>query len=486
MIRAAIYCRVSTDSQEREGTSLQTQLENCLKYCESKGYDVSYRYSEAFSGLSLERPELDKLRELVRNESIDVVVCHSLDRLTRDPGHGVIITQEFDKHSVTLEAVTEDVDNTELGKLITYIKGFAAKLDAERRREATTRGKKARLKSGKLPQGTGVGVYGYTWNKETKEREVNEFEASVVRDVLERVATGESIISVARTLNQNNVPTKSRKGSWHSLTVRRMVKNTGYIGLTYFNGTLLPNVTPPIVDKEIFETANKHLVGKLGHPKQQFLLTQHIFCAVCGKPMVGHTLGRRWRYYQCSYALDRENRKRECPSRYVRAEELEAKVWDRAREVIATPEIVLNLLNNAGDGKSLDAIENEIKVLEKHLRSYEKRRTQLLKAMEFEEFDSNEVLDRVNAVKREQAEDENKLSGLIKARDNMISLADAKIKFGKLYERVLTNLDNADFETKRLVLDALDVKVVAGPGEPEITGVIPLELALPTIEQTSA
>jgi len=58
-MKAAIYCRVSTDNQEREGTSLHTQLENCLKYCESKGYEVANRFSEAYSGLSLERPELD-------------------------------------------------------------------------------------------------------------------------------------------------------------------------------------------------------------------------------------------------------------------------------------------------------------------------------------------------------------------------------------------------------------------------------------------
>ena len=55
MKTAAIYCRVSTDNQEREGTSLQTQLEACLKYCQGKSYDVAYRYSEAYSGLSLER-----------------------------------------------------------------------------------------------------------------------------------------------------------------------------------------------------------------------------------------------------------------------------------------------------------------------------------------------------------------------------------------------------------------------------------------------
>ena len=121
MNSAAVYCRVSTDSQEREGTSLKTQLEHCLTYCRDKGYDATYQFSETYSGLSLERPELDKIRELVRNEEIDSIVCYSLDRLSRDPGHGVIITQELEKHGVKLETVTEDVDNSELGKLISYI-----------------------------------------------------------------------------------------------------------------------------------------------------------------------------------------------------------------------------------------------------------------------------------------------------------------------------------------------------------------------------
>ncbi|MFC1979713.1 recombinase family protein [Chloroflexota bacterium] len=55
-MKAATYCRVSTDNQETEGTSLQTQQEACLTYCRDKGYDVSWRFSEAYSWLSLERP----------------------------------------------------------------------------------------------------------------------------------------------------------------------------------------------------------------------------------------------------------------------------------------------------------------------------------------------------------------------------------------------------------------------------------------------
>lgn len=48
MKTAAIYCRVSTEDQEREGTSLQTQLEACLAYCQQKGYQVVRRLSESY------------------------------------------------------------------------------------------------------------------------------------------------------------------------------------------------------------------------------------------------------------------------------------------------------------------------------------------------------------------------------------------------------------------------------------------------------
>ena len=58
---------------------------------------MAYRFSEAYSGLTLERPKLNELRELARAGSIDIIVCYCLDRLSRDPVHGVIIIEELDK-----------------------------------------------------------------------------------------------------------------------------------------------------------------------------------------------------------------------------------------------------------------------------------------------------------------------------------------------------------------------------------------------------
>jgi site-specific DNA recombinase len=487
-MKAAIYCRVSTDAQEKEGTSLQTQLESCVAYCQSKGYEVRQRFTETYSGLSLERPELDRLRDLVRNDAIDIVVCYSLDRLSRDPVHGVIITQELEKHGVILEAVTETVEGTDIGKLVTYIRHFASKLEAEKIKERTMRGKMACVKQGKLPQGTGIGIYGYTWDKETKTRKVNQFEALVVKDIFQRVALGQSLISIARTLNSHNVPSKGKK-LWHSLTIRRMVRHQAYIGKTYFNGTLLPDVSPAIVSKELFEAANAQLDKpkvRTGRAKHEYLLRDHAFCAICGRPLVGHCLNRKYLYYQCSNARPYENGKTKCPAVYIRARELEDMVWSKTKEVLAKPEIILRQLTEASNAAEVSTIEAEIKELQRQLRTYDRRKSNLLEAMELDEFTKDEILDRLNNLKRQRAETEARLETLRRAKDNMIGLANATIKLNELYQGVLDNLENATSEIKRLAFDALDIKVYATPDNVEIKGVIPLELALPTTAQTLA
>jgi len=79
--------------------------------------------------------------------------------------------QELEKPGISLEATTETVDNSEVGKLVFDIKGYVAKLDAERRRDATGRGKRARRKSGKLPPGTGqYGCLPHFWRLSKKTR----------------------------------------------------------------------------------------------------------------------------------------------------------------------------------------------------------------------------------------------------------------------------------------------------------------------------
>ena len=175
-------------------------------------------------------------------------------------------------------------------------------------------------------------------------------------------------------------------------------------------------------------------------------------------------------------------------ARYVRADDLENNVWSRTQEIIRDPGIVLaeirRQLSELSDGVSNDSIDAEIQELENNLSRYEQRRSNLLEALELGEFDRDEFLDRLSKVKRLRFEAEAQLKNLLKIRDNLFNLANANLKLDLLYERVIENLQTCTPELKRLILDALDIKVLASTDKIEIQGVIPLEL--PTTARTSA
>lgn len=400
MKTAMTYCRVSTDTQEREGTSLETQLQACKKYCQEKGYDLAFCFSETYSGLCLERPELEKLREQVRAEAVDVIVCYSLDRLTRDPGHGVIITQELEKHGVTLEAVTEDVDNTELGKLISYIRGFASKLEAEKIKERTVRGRRARAKEGRVSGGFHITyVYNYipVSQKNGGRRAINETEAKWVRQIFrwlvdEGLATG----AIRDRLIASGAPTKTGK-VWRRNTVLAVARNPAYAGKTYAFTSLkhrarqkpkeewieLPGVTPAIVSQETFVAAQKQLrVNQntaIRNTKREYLLRSHIRCRRCGYAYTGGTSGNKRKdgSYKTIYICGGRSADSGLPSRCLNRKwssvKLEAIVLARLEECLRTPELITRELGKQRqEANQLGIFESQLLEAERQLKAVDR------------------------------------------------------------------------------------------------------------------
>ncbi len=505
-MKAAIYCRVSTEGQEQDGTSLNTQMDACLKYCDARRYDVIARFSEAYSGLALERPKLAELRDLVQSEVIDYVVVYSLDRFARDPVHGVILMQELEKHGVALEAATETVDNSEVGKLVFYIKGYAAKLDAERRRDATGRGKKALLKSGKLPQGTGIGVYGYTWVPEYKKRIPLDREAKVVQRMFQMVAQGKSCFSIARALNEEGIPSKAGK-RWEARTVSRIVRNPVYHGVTYFgrtksvNGkqiatpeeywTVLPDTTQAIIDKELFDRAQAALArSKELHPGKalhEYPLSGVLFCGYCGRPLVGSCLNKRYRYYRCRGAYDSASRKRVCDARYIQADWLEEVVWEKVKAVLRQPELLLaEVRSQVEAGKeelSTGELDREIAGLKRKLKKYPAQERRLMSAFKLG-FTPDIVLDEMNQTKKEKEADTVRLAQLQATKDSLARANDLEEHLRELCSRIVRDLDNCTYQDKKDAFRYLDLRVTATQEGVDIKGYVQPKLI--TTGQTSA
>ena len=507
VMKAAIYCRVSTEGQEQDGTSLQTQLEACLKYCQAKGYEVAYKLSEAWSGLSLERPRLAELRELVRSEKVDSVVVYSLDRFSRDPVHGVILMQELEKHRVSLEAATESVDTSEVGKLVFYIKGYAAKLDAERRRDATGRGKLAVLRDGRLPQGTGIGIYGYKWDRVSKKRVALEHEAKVVQRIFEMVAHGDSCFKVARTLNEASVPSKSGK-KWEAQTVSRMVRNPAYFGLTYFgqttagNGkrqktpreswTFLPDVTPAIIKKELFDRVQAKLAKsrelRPGKAMHEYPLTGLAVCGQCGSPLVGSCLSKRYRYYHCRGTYRTGSREKICNARYIKADWLEGAVWEKVKSVLSRPEVLLAEVRKQTEAEqaqlSTNAFQQEIKDLSRKLKAYVAEERKLIHMLRVGEMTTDVVLDEVRLLKTDREADQKRLAALIQTKEKLCKMVDMEASLKELCAKIIPDIDHCSNEDKKDAYTYLGLQVKATPEGADIKGF--LDPCLLTTGQTWA
>ena len=106
-LRVVLYCRVSSEEQVR-GYSLNQQEEALREHAASEGWEVlEVVRDEGHSGAYLERPGLDRVRDLVEAGGVSMVVSQDADRITRDPGHRMLLDEEFDKRGCKLEALDD-------------------------------------------------------------------------------------------------------------------------------------------------------------------------------------------------------------------------------------------------------------------------------------------------------------------------------------------------------------------------------------------
>src|SRR5918998_2078884 len=223
-MRAIVYARVSTDAQEREGTSLDTQERACLQFAREQGWRVVEAIRDAASGFSLDRPGIETLRQRLRTGAVDVVVAYAVDRLSRNQNQIGVVFDEIQQAGARLEFVTERFEDTAVGRFILAARAFVAEVEREKIAERTTRGKLERARSGRIPQGMGRGTYGYVYNPKTGRREIEPYQAEIVRRIFRRYAETRSFYAVAKELDDDGIPAFGG-GRWYPLTVRNMLRN---------------------------------------------------------------------------------------------------------------------------------------------------------------------------------------------------------------------------------------------------------------------
>jgi site-specific DNA recombinase len=149
--RAILYARVSTDEQARSGYSLAQQLEALREYAVREGYEVLEEVQDAGqSGASLERPGMDRVRDLVAAGNVSVVLAQDRDRFSREPAYTYLLRREFEEHGCELRSLNDRGDDNPEGELTDGILDQLAKFERAKTAERSRRGKLRKAREGKV------------------------------------------------------------------------------------------------------------------------------------------------------------------------------------------------------------------------------------------------------------------------------------------------------------------------------------------------
>ena len=362
-IRYAIYTRQSVEKDDRL-SSCEVQFMTCRDFACAAGeanlHWTGQRFDDdGYSGATLDRPAMRKLRKVIDLGGIDRLYAVALDRLTRSMRDAIVLLDELDKAGVALRLVhqaelTSGPENRFLRHVLAAFAEFERDMIATRIAESRAYLKKhGRRLAGPPP-------YGYDADPVTKQLVPNAPEARRVRSIFKHVAAGRLPKQIAFVCNKQGWTTKVRVakrsgktvggGRWTARQVLAVLTNPVYVGQFATDDEPRPGCHEPIIARELFDHVQGILAGRRTtdrreRTRQGFPLRQKIVCPRCGRMLTTYTITKKtgprsglvYRYYSCRSNAGGRAR---CKGIQYSAHNLEA----AARDMLSRPDVWREIL----------------------------------------------------------------------------------------------------------------------------------------------
>ena len=296
-----IYGRYSSHNQK--DISIEQQVALCRKLAEERKITVKDIYADrAISGKTDKRPAFQKMLEDSESGSFNYVIAWKSSRIGRNMLEAMVNECRLADNGVRILYVEEDFDDTAAGRFAKRSMMNVNQFYIENMAEDVKRGMNSNaercLVNGPAPYGYKVEDHHYV---------LDEPAAAVVREIFERVATGEPFVGIYTDLNQRNIRTR-KGGKWVRSSFQAILRNEKYRGLYIFDETRIENGMPRIVSDELFFRVQEVLkVKKNPQGKHRingdYMLTGKLYCGHCKAPMVGISgtgTGGMYYYYTCN------------------------------------------------------------------------------------------------------------------------------------------------------------------------------------------
>lgn len=334
MKTVALYIRVSSDKQVKDGDSIPAQLEALRKYADAHHYRVHAEYiDDGISGTKYsQRDELQRLLDSL--DKIDIILFTKLDRWFRSVRHYTATQELLDKHGVGWIAIWEPIYDTTTphGRLIVNQMMSIAQFEAENtgqrvRAVLAYKASKGEVISGSTP-------YGYSIRDK---RLVPDEHADGAREIFRHYARTGNLHETARYALQFDGAPRSQNG------LKSMLKNQKYMGTFRDN----PAFCEALIDKALFEDVQRKLsINVKSSQKHTYIFSGLVKCADCGASMGAN---RRKRKRGNCITVEVGYR---CPLHYCRADRtchnskmLNENVLERHLLAVLRPELEKHITN---------------------------------------------------------------------------------------------------------------------------------------------
>ncbi|MFA5071450.1 MAG: recombinase family protein [Candidatus Pacearchaeota archaeon] len=239
--RVAIYSRVSTEEQAKEGLSVEAQIDKCKSFCDAREWEIFKVYKDAgFSAGTLNRPALELLLRDAQEKRFDIILVYKIDRFSRKLKDLITILEDLKTKNINFTSVTEQIDTTSaMGEAFFQIIGVFAQLERGMVKERVQLSFDRKINLGEALYRA---PFGYTYqNKKLVKHPEN---AEKVKEIFEMWATG---ISYKDICQKFDLPPS---------TLYQIIKNPIYTGKIKYKGELFKANHPALIDEELFNKIN--------------------------------------------------------------------------------------------------------------------------------------------------------------------------------------------------------------------------------------
>ncbi len=231
--RAILYCRVSGEEQRKKGYSLADQRDALRGWCSKNGYEIVEEVEDGgHSGAYLERPGLDRVREMVAAGRVDAVVVLFRDHIARGV-YAQLLSEEFCGHGARLVALNSRGDDSPDGELGDNILDVIAAWERKKIAQRMNRGKRRKAKEGKIVAGPHPN-YGFRFNEQRDGYLVDADKMAVVRRIFRMVGAEGMTLNAARcALEKEGIPNPSGRRGWTRQFLRNCINDDVYLSHTF-------------------------------------------------------------------------------------------------------------------------------------------------------------------------------------------------------------------------------------------------------------